>query len=85
MKATIIDVRSKLEYTISHSENSINIPLNKIDSSVEKIKSFNTPLVLCCMSGGRSGQALDYLKSKGLKNLHNAGNWKNAESMAESL
>ena len=85
MKATIIDVRSKLEFAMGHPKNAKNIPLNRIQSSMDEIKKIDTPIVMCCMSGARSGQAVDFLKSQGIKNVHNAGNWKNAERMAEEL
>jgi rhodanese-related sulfurtransferase len=36
---------------------SINIPLNEIPERVEELKKLNAPLILCCASGNRSGQA----------------------------
>jgi len=34
----------------------------------------NQPIVLCCASGGRSGQATIYLKSLGI-DCENGGSW----------
>ena len=33
------------------------------------------PLVLCCLSGGRSGQATDFLQAQGCDDVHNGGGW----------
>jgi rhodanese-related sulfurtransferase len=41
---------------------------------VEELKQMQ-PLVLCCLSGGRSGQATDYLQSLGCKKVYNGGGW----------
>jgi len=71
---TIIDVRSPEEYNSGHVENSINIPLQEIKDHVEEIKSFTQPLVLCCASGARSGQATAFLKSEGIA-CSNGGSW----------
>jgi rhodanese-related sulfurtransferase len=41
---------------------------------VEELKQMQ-PLVLCCLSGGRSGQATDYLQSLGCNKVYNGGGW----------
>lgn len=74
--AKIIDVRSPAEFSGGHVKGSENIPLDKIASHVEKIKGYNTPIVLCCASGMRSAQATSLLKEKGIE-AYNAGGWKN--------
>lgn len=74
--ATIIDVRSKAEFATGHVKGSINIPLEQIASSVEKLKAYNH-IVVCCRSGNRSGAAKRTLESKGLKNVTNGGSWQN--------
>ena len=33
------------------------------------------PLVLCCLSGGRSGQATSYLQAQGFESVYNGGGW----------
>ncbi len=74
--ATIIDVRSKGEFVIGHVKGSINIPLEQIATSIDKLKS-HSHIITCCRSGNRSGMALRTLKSKGLKNVTNGGSWQN--------
>jgi len=71
---TIIDVRSPEEFKSGHVENSINIPLQEIKDHIDKFKSFAQPLILCCASGNRSGQATVFLKSQGIE-CSNGGSW----------
>jgi len=75
---TIIDVRSPEEYKSGHAENSINIPLQQIEEKLSEIKTFAQPLILCCASGGRSGQATLFLKNEGL-DCSNGGAWENVQ------
>lgn len=72
--ATIIDVRTSGEFNGGHIENSTNIPLDSINSNVEKIKNMQQPIITCCASGMRSGSAKSMLKSKGLE-AYNGGGW----------
>ena len=71
---TIIDVRTPQEFSAGHITGSINIPLNEIQQRESEIQGFDQPIVLCCMSGGRSGQATQYLKQKGIE-CTNGGGW----------
>lgn len=72
---TIIDVRETIEFMMGHAEGSINIPLGEIPERIEEIKSMNHP-ILCCVSGARSGQAVNYLKSLEIE-CENGGCWDN--------
>lgn len=73
--AIIIDVRSREEFSGGHVPGSINMPLQEIPSRLNEIKAFQPPVVLCCASGNRSGQAEYYLREQGLKNVRNGGSW----------
>jgi len=70
----VIDVRSPQEYNEGHAKGAINIPLQEIADRVEEIESFSKPLILCCASGNRSGQAVAILKAKGI-DCQNGGSW----------
>ncbi len=70
----IIDVRSKGEFMGGSVEGAINIPLSEIPKRLEEIKKFNAPLILCCASGGRSGEAYHYLSQHGIT-CFNGGSW----------
>jgi phage shock protein E len=73
-KTTIIDVRTRPEFLGSNVKDSINIPLNEIMQRIEEIKSLPQPIILCCASGSRSGQAAAFLKNRGI-NCRNGGSW----------
>ncbi|MBC8510620.1 MAG: rhodanese-like domain-containing protein [Cryomorphaceae bacterium] len=71
---TIVDVRTEIEFEEGNVEGSINIPLHNIIEKVEELKAMQ-PLVLCCLSGGRSGQATAFLQAQGCDDVHNGGGW----------
>ncbi len=80
---TIIDVRSPEEYKSGHLTNSKNIPLQEIKDHVNEIKSFTQPLILCCASGNRSGQATTFLKSQGIE-CRNGGSWMDVKNESKN-
>ena len=71
---TIVDVRTEIEFEEGNVAGSINIPLHNIIEKVEELKAIQ-PLVLCCLSGGRSGQATAFLQAQGCDDVHNGGGW----------
>lgn len=71
---TIIDVRTPAEFMGGHVAGSINIPLNEIPTKVDEIKAMEQPIILCCASGNRSGQATMFLKQFGI-DCSNGGSW----------
>ena len=73
-KGSIVDVRTRQEYSGGHVANSTNIPLNEIQDRLEEIQNLESPLILCCASGNRSGQAQHYLSQKGI-DCYNGGSW----------
>lgn len=75
--AVLIDVRTPAEYNSGHAKGSTNIPLDKISSKIDKIKQLKKPVVLCCRSGMRSGQATSILRGAGITDAHNGGPWNN--------
>jgi phage shock protein E len=72
--ATVIDVRTPGEFMGGHVQGSINIPLQDITSKVQEIKKMAQPIILCCASGNRSGQATSFLKAQGV-DCSNGGSW----------
>jgi rhodanese-related sulfurtransferase len=71
---TIVDVRTTAEFSGGHVADSINIPLQEITNRLDEIKTLKQPLVLCCASGGRSGQATHFLSQFGIE-CYNGGSW----------
>ena len=80
---TIIDVRSPEEFNSGHVKESKNIPLQEITLHLSEIKSMKTPILLCCASGNRSGQATSFLKSKGIE-CENIGSWMGAQNLIKN-
>jgi phage shock protein E len=73
-KLTIVDVRTIEEFRGGHVAGSINIPLQEVVARVEEIKALPQPIIFCCASGGRSGQATQYFRSLGVE-CENGGSW----------
>jgi rhodanese-related sulfurtransferase len=72
--AIILDVRSTGEYAGGHIKNSVNIPLNALQSQLGKLKK-EKPVITCCASGMRSASARSILLAAGFSEVHNAGSW----------
>ncbi|CAA0140620.1 rhodanese-like domain-containing protein [Tenacibaculum maritimum] len=76
--AIVLDVRTLEEWNEGHSEGAKHIVLTTIPSQVEEIKSWDKPVIAVCRSGGRSGQATDFLLSHGV-DIINGGPWGNVD------
>ena len=50
------------------------IPLDEIQGKVADIKAMKQPIILCCASGNRSGQATYFLQAQGI-DCENGGSW----------
>jgi len=74
MNGTIVDVRTREEFSGGHVAQSINIPLQEIMQHVEEIKAMKAPIIFCCAAGARSGQATAYFQSLGVE-CENGGSW----------
>ncbi len=72
-QAVVVDVRTPGEYMGGHVAGSINIPLNEVPARVAEFKDMGK-VVLCCASGGRSGQATMFLQQYGIECV-NGGSW----------
>ena len=80
---TIIDVRTQAEFIGGHVEGSINIPLQEIPVRIQEIKNLDQPIILCCASGNRSGQATAFLKSHNI-DCSNGGSWFEVKSKLQT-
>ena len=69
-KIQIIDVREHFEWDICHIEGALNIPMNLIIESLDKISNDITTVVMC-HHGVRSINVIHYLESIGYKSLIN--------------
>ncbi|CAL2102816.1 Rhodanese-like domain-containing protein [Tenacibaculum sp. 190130A14a] len=76
--AIILDVRTLPEWNDGHTEGAKHIVLNTIPENIEEIKSWDKPVIAVCKSGGRSGQAADFLAQHGV-DIINGGPWQNVD------
>ena len=76
--AIVLDVRTKEEWDEGHTEGAEHILLTVIPSEIEKIKSWGKPIIAVCRSGGRSGQATQFLANQGI-DIINGGPWGNVD------
>ena len=70
---TFVDVRTSVEFNSGHFPGAINIPLDQIPKRWEEIKNAKTPIIVYCLSGGRSEQAMRFLQEKGINDIINGG------------
>lgn len=74
-KVIIIDVREPSEYEKGHAENSINIPVSKLEANLEKLKNMDGQLVMVCGGGTRNIKAAKILSDLGVA-CEAGGGWK---------
>jgi phage shock protein E len=61
--ALVIDVRSESEFGSGHLAGVINVPLGRVGAEIAgHAKSKSQPILLHCLSGGRSGVAQGILR-----------------------
>lgn len=77
--AIIIDVRTTQEFKQGAIAGSKNIPLQTISSKIDAIKKLNKPVITCCASGMRSGNAASVLRKNGIECI-NGGGWASLQS-----
>ena len=78
-KTIIVDVRTEGEFSEGNVNGSINIPLHEVADRMEELKQMQ-PLILCCLSGGRSGQATAFLQAQGCDQVYNGGGWEKVDA-----
>ncbi len=76
--AIVLDVRTQAEWNEGHTESAKHIVLNLIPTEIEEIKSWKKPVITVCRSGGRSGQASQFLAQNGV-DVINGGPWQNVD------
>ena len=77
--AQIIDVRTPDEYRGGHIKGSVNIPLDRLQQNLTKIKK-DKPVIICCASGMRSASAKSILQTNGYTEVFNGGGWSGLQS-----
>ena len=72
-KGTLLDVRSPMEFEENHIPGAINIPLDIVESSIKQISEMQKPVVVYCLSGGRSSTVTSILQQNGIQDIYNGG------------
>lgn len=72
--AFLVDVRTPAEWAEGHVNNSVNIPLDTVENSIDLFKG-KDQIIVFCRSGNRSGQAKVILEQHGIANVTNGGTW----------
>jgi len=73
--AVIIDLRAAGAFDQGRIPGSINIPVDRLAINLGKIKSFKRPIVLCSSQTSDIDKATRLLRSEGIGNIINGGNW----------
>ncbi len=83
--APIIDVRIANEFDQGKIQDSINIPIERIDINLERIRDMRKPIILCSNTDAETEQAISILKANGIKEIYNGGSWTRLLRMIKSL
>jgi phage shock protein E len=84
MATTILDVSTREKFRKSYIKGTKNIPYDEVKSNLEEIKNMQ-PLIVCCSTGELSKWAYNFLKEKGIEEVHNGGNWETVAFMIKNL
>ena len=74
--ATLLDVRTPGEFGGGHVEGAVNIPVSELGSRMSEVPT-DHPVVVYCLSGGRSSAAARQLEGQGYEvfDLGAMSNW----------
>ena len=80
--AKVIDVRSDGEFQERHLPGAVNVPLDRLREEIPRLApNKDLPLLLHCLSGGRSGIGKASLRRMGYRNVFNLGSYGRAEKI----
>lgn len=83
--AVVVDVRSPAEFAAGHVTGAINVPLGELNARIgQAVPDKSRPLLVHCLSGGRSALARRSLLSQGYTRVQNLGSLGRARNIVES-
>ena len=82
-KAVVVDVCCADEFAQGHVKGAIHVPLDQLESSLEKaVKNKSTPVIMVCAAGARSKRAQAVAQKLGYEKVHSLNGglaaWKEA-------
>ncbi|MFM8837233.1 MAG: rhodanese-like domain-containing protein [Bacteroidota bacterium] len=83
-KAFLVDVRTPGEFASGSAPGAVNIPLDRVEQSLDRFKGQGT-VVVFCRSGMRSSKAKDILVRNGFKDVVNGGTWEKVRDAKAAL
>jgi len=82
--ATVIDVRSPAEFNAGHVPQAIYLPLDTLTERIQAVvNDKDAPVLLHCLSGGRSALAQRRLQRLGYSRVYNLGSLERARRLVE--
>src|SRR4030095_8792619 len=81
----IIDIRTAAEFDRGKVQDSINIPIDRININIKRIVQMNRPLIICSNSDSENERVIDVLKANGVKESYNGGSWTKLSRMMRLL
>jgi len=83
--ATIIDVRTASDFDQGKIRNSFNIPIERVDLNLGRIRNMRRPIIICGDSHQSAEVVLSILRENGVNDVHNGGNWGHLLKVIRSL
>jgi phage shock protein E len=83
--ATIIDVRTANEFDQGRVRESINIPIDRLNINLQRIRQMQKPIIVCSNSDSESDKVIGFLKTNGIKEVYNGGPWTRVLKIARSI
>ena len=82
-KGVVVDVCSADEFAQGHVKGAVNVPLDQLESGLEKaVKNKATPVIMVCAAGARSKRAQAIAQKLGYEKVHSLNGglkaWKEA-------
>jgi phage shock protein E len=82
--ALLLDVRTPEEFQSGHLRGAVNVPYQEVGRRIEALApNKSSPVMVYCLSGGRSGIAKSNLRRLGYAEAHNLGSLKRARQIVE--
>jgi phage shock protein E len=82
---TVIDIRTASEFDQGKVRGSINIPTDRIDINLQRIRQMRKPIIICSNSDSESEKMIGLLKANGIKEIYNGGPWTRVLKIARSI